>query len=106
METIEINGETYLKKSSSTNKHRFWEIGKCYFVRTVTMHGVGKLVDVQDGELLFSNYSWIADSGRFHDAMKTGEFSEIEPFVNDVIVNRNSVIDATLWLHKLPVDQK
>jgi hypothetical protein len=38
--------------------------------------------------------------------LKTGLFDEIEPFVNNVIVNRNGIIDATIWDHVLPKEQK
>lgn len=88
------------------NKDDMWKIGENYFIRTVTMHLTGKLIAITDKELLLQNASWIADSGRFHDALKNGEFEEVEPFVNDVIVNRNSIIDATIWGHDLPLKQK
>ena len=83
-----------------------WEIGEKYFIRTVTMHLVGKLIAVTDKELVLENASWIADSGRFHDALKSGKFDEVEPFINDVIVNQTSVIDATIFDHELPQCQK
>lgn len=83
-----------------------WKVGDNYFIRTVTMYLVGELVRIDDKELVLKNASWIPDSGRFHDALKTGTFNEIEPFVNDVIVNRNSIIDATTFTHKLPTTQK
>jgi hypothetical protein len=84
----------------------FFEIGKCYFIRTVTMYLIGKLIKISDKELLLENASWIADTGRFHNALMTGELNEIEPFINPVILNRDCIIDATYWQHKLPTDQK
>lgn len=95
-----------LKQADEPQNDEMWVVGKKYFIRTVTMHLVGKLIKITDKELLLEDASWIADSGRFHDALKTGEFDEIEPFVNDVIVNRNSVIDATEWRFDLPKEQK
>lgn len=83
-----------------------WEIGKTYFIRTVTMHLLGRLEAVTDKELLLSSASWIADSGRFHEAINTGKLSEIEPFKSDVIVGRAALIDATEWTHKLPKEAK
>lgn len=92
----------------SNNKENgcLWEIGKLYFIRTVTMHLIGKLEKVTDKELLLSSASWIADSGRFHDAIKTGKLNEVEPFVSDIIVGRGSIIDATEWKHNAPKEQK
>lgn len=109
MNDIQINDLlSILKLMKGTEKQpdSMWNLGKNYFIRTVTMHLTGKLVSITDKELLLENASWIADSGRFYDALKTGEFSEVEPFVNNVIVNRNSVIDATIWSHPLPLLQK
>lgn len=94
------------KLNSTKSDDSHWQVGKNYFIRTVTMHSVGKLEKVTDKELVLSSASWIADSGRFHDALKTGEFSEIEPFVEDVIINRSAIIDATAFNHDLPVCQK
>ena len=100
------NGEQRNFYMTESNPVHPWVIGNKYFIRTVTMHLVGHVIAVTDKEILLKNASWIADSGRFHDALKSGEFDEIEPFVNDVIVNRNSVIDATIFDHPLPSEQK
>lgn len=81
-------------------------VGKKYFIRTVTMYQVGLLKDISDDELLLSDASWVADSGRFGVALKRGELDEVEPFVNDVIINRKSIIDATEWDHELPREAK
>ncbi len=83
-----------------------WELNKNYFIRTVTMHLIGELSFISDKELVLKNASWIADSGRFHTALKDGELNEVEPFIEDVIVNRGSIIDATKWLHDVPRSQK
>lgn len=83
-----------------------WKVGEKYFIRTVTMHLTGELTFVSDKELVLKNASWVADSGRFHNALKDGSLSEVEPFVDDVIVNRKSIVDATIWRHTLPFEQK
>lgn len=97
---------TIVNALSNKSDNDFWEIGENYFIRTVTMHLVGKVMRVTDKEILLEDASWIADSGRFHEALSSGEFEEIEPFVNAVIVNRNSVIDATIFSHALPKEAK
>lgn len=95
-----------IKKSKVINRNHPWELGECYFVRTVTMHLVGRLIEIYDKELVFEDASWVADSGRFHDALKNGSLSEVEPFLNDVILGRDTVIDSTVWTHSLPREQK
>ncbi len=83
--------ELVLNKES----HPF-EIGKNYLIRTVTMILTGKLEYVGPQELKMSSTAWIADTGRFADSLKDSQnFSEVEPYENDVIIGRGSIIDAT-----------
>ena len=80
-----------------TRKEGPWEIGKAYFVRTVTMAIHGVLVDVTPQELVFVGAAWIADTGRFHQFVTgASDPSEIEPFPREspVIVGRGALIDA------------
>lgn len=80
---------------SSGGSDGAWEVGKIYLIRTVTMIDTGRLVLVTPQELVLEDAAWIADTGRFADAVKKAEFSEVEPFpVGRVIVGRGSVIDA------------
>ena len=88
--------------SDHVSSIQLWEIGKNYFIRTVTMYCLGKLKAIVNQELLLEDASWVADCGRFHECQKTGKLNEVEPFVNDVIINRSSIIDATVWNHTLP----
>lgn len=72
-----------------------WEIGKNYLIRTVTMIDIGRLVAVTPTELVLTDAAWVADTGRFSECLKTGNYSEVEPFPDGrVIVGRGSVIDA------------
>ena len=91
-------------KTSGDNSH--WKIGSNYLIRTVTMIQVGRLELVTEKELVLSSAAWIADTGRFYNALRDGTLSEIEPFPNDIIVGRGSIIDATEWTHELPKEQK
>ncbi len=73
-----------------------WEVGKKYFIRTVTMHLTGELISISQQELVLKDAAWIADSGRFNETLKDiNNASEVEPFQNNVIVGRGSIIDAT-----------
>ena len=74
-----------------------WQIGKVYLIRTVTMIDTGILVKVTDKELVLENAAWIADTGRFHEALKKAVFNEVEPFPDgQVIVGRGAIIDAVV----------
>lgn len=78
-----------------------FEIGKKYLVRTVTMIQLGILKWVGPKEIVLENASWVADTGRFNNALKNGEVKENEPFVNDVIIGRGAICDMTEWSREL-----
>lgn len=72
-----------------------YEIGQPYLIRTVTMIDIGRIVDVTAQEIVLEEAAWVADTGRFADALKSCKFNEVEPFPDGrVIINRASVIDA------------
>ena len=82
------------------------ETQKNYFIRTVTMYYVGKLLYNLDECVVLSKASWIPDTGRFHDFLKTGVANEVEPFISNVVIPISGIIDVTEWGHPLPTDQK
>ena len=82
-----------------------WKIGQAYLIRTCTHYWTGRLVGVGPHELLLKDAAWIPDTGRFHDAGKTGKLDEVEPIERDVIVGRGAIIDAIEWNHDLPMVQ-
>ena len=81
-------------------------VGEKYFIRTVTNYFTGKVVSVTDSDVVLSDAAWIADTGRFADAISKGSFSEVEPYKNNVIVNRKAIIDMTSIEFDLPRTQK
>lgn len=99
-----------LFEQTSNQDESHWEIGKNYLVKTVLMIYCGKLKAVTDKEIIMSQSAWIADTGRFHNALRDGieivSNSEIEPFLNDVIIGRGALISATVYNHKLNWIQK
>ena len=94
-------------KGSTTEAGR-WKIGQNYFIRTVTHHLVGKLIAVAAKELWLIDASWVADDGRFMQAIKDGVLKEVEPFPDgaEISVGRGALIDAVVWTHPLPRVQK
>ena len=100
----EISAQFAIKKSSA-NSHPF-KLGANYFIRTVTHHHTGRLVEVTPTELVLEDAAWIADSGRFADALKTCSFNEVEPFPSGhVIIGRGALVDAVEIL-TIPLSQK
>ena len=85
-----------------------YEIGENYFIRTVTHHYTGRMTKVYEHELVLVDAAWIAEDGRFTDAVTKGTYSEVEPFPEgrQVIIGRGSIVDAITITHPLPRTQK
>lgn len=82
--------------------------GTNVFIRTVTHYFTGKVERVTKSWIILSSAAWIADTGRFADALRSGSLNEVEPYPDDAIVrvNRDGVIDIANWKHELPRKQK
>ena len=90
-----LNGNRCEPAAPTQSDSSHWEIGKIYLIRTVTMIDTGRLVAVTPQELILEDAAWIADTGRFSDAVASAEFGEVEPFpAGRVIIGRGAVIDA------------
>ena len=90
-----------------SNSGQPYKIGCAYFIRTVTHYLTGRVTAVTDKEIVLEDAAWIADTGRYADALKTGSLKEVEPYPDGpVIVGRGAVIDVAVWSHPLPREQK
>jgi len=49
-----------------------YEIGQCYLIRTVTYATVGRVVRRTSTALVMNQASWVADTGRFGEALSGG----------------------------------
>lgn len=108
---IEISDETYEKIKQQLGEDSFKDItslqdmvGEKFFFRTVTYHLTGKVKKVIGSILELENAAWIADSGRFMQAIKNGELKEVEP-VGRAFINIQAVTDFFPWKHPLPEKQ-
>jgi hypothetical protein len=115
MEKMEINNETWVKESSIDKstpmsftpiEGEVLEIGRKYFIRTLSYHYVGLLIGLTDTRLVLEQASWVADSGRFGEALKSGGLDEVECYPTQVFINRGVVVDESEWVHDLPTESK
>lgn len=97
---------TLVQNSESVDVNGPWKIGENYLIRTVTMTLTGRLTAVYPNELVLDDAAWIADSGRWSDAVSKGSFGEVEPFSGPVIVGRGALIDATVVGFAVPRERK
>ena len=105
MPVKEIKQIQSLLKGSSEKSESPYRVGQSYLIRTVTLYYTGKVKRVTAKELVLEDAAWIADTGRFSDALKTGVLSEIEP-MGEVIIGRGAIVDAVIWSHALPKEKK
>lgn len=77
MKVITIDGTKYVPetellkvKKEKVGDSKVFVIGEEVFVRTVTYHYTGRIVDVVDGFVFLEEVAWIACSGRFTEFMK------------------------------------
>ncbi len=111
MPQIEVSDETYEKIKDQLDQDDLRMdvlddlVGQKWFFRTVTYHLVGRVKKRMGNFLVLEGAAWVADSGRFMQAIKDGKLSEVEP-VGDALVNLSAVTDAFPWRHKLPTEQK
>jgi hypothetical protein len=112
MPTLEVSDETFEKIKEQLGEESFKEInslkdmvGEKFFFRTVTYHMTGRVKKVIGHLLELENAAWIADSGRFMNAIKDGELKEVEP-VGRAYINMDTVVDYFPWKHELPETQK
>ena len=87
---------------------RLWSyVGKAVYVETVTKFYTGRVVDVSPEFIALKDAAWIADTGRYTDALDSGEFNEVEPIpVGTVLVGIGAIVSVLEWAHALPREQK
>lgn len=81
-------------------------VGKAVLIRTVTHYHVGRIVEIYNGYIVLEDAAWVADTGRFSDALKSGAVNEAEPFPRAVAVATSSIVDVTLWTGSVPLSKK
>jgi hypothetical protein len=83
------------------------EVGKGYIFRTVTMIYTGELVEEQEDRFVIKKAAWIAETKRWSESLKTGEFKEVEMYPEDsyVMVFKSGMLDITT-LDNLPTETK
>lgn len=121
MKTITLNNEQYVSKKeaddaiSAAKKGKVkvidgkavpFEIGGKYFIRTVTYFATGEVEDIKGDFLVLKDAAWVADTGRFREAIMKGVLNEVEPVEVAMFVNMNAITDAFEWISPLPREQK
>lgn len=97
-------------KKLAPNKLPFG-VGDSILIRTVTHYQVGRVAAILPGEIVLTDASWVADTGRFSAAVSMGRLSEIERVltangISWIVVGRGAIVDVVPWEHPLPTETK
>ena len=94
------------RQPSKTRTAWLPKVGEQVFIRTVTHYYTGRITAMEGGWIALDDAAWIADTGRFHQALESGSLNEVEPFPGGCAVAVGSVVDCTPWPHSLPRSTK
>lgn len=89
------------KKIASKSRNPL-QVGNAVFIRTVTGFFTGRIIELDDADIVLDDAAWVADTGRFSAAMATGLLNEVEPYPGIAVVSRGALVDACVWAHALP----
>jgi len=107
IKVLEMLLDTRIEKSDTVSESTLpIKVGEAYLFRTVTHIEVGRVKEIVGKFAILEDASWIADTGRYHDCLKNGTFSEVEPYPLYTGLNTDTLINFAPWPHALPKDQK
>ena len=90
------------KKTKAARKPSIPKVGDAVIIRTVTHYYTGRIEVLDKDWIVLSSAAWIADTGRWAQALASGKLSEVEPYPNGVSVARGAIVDCSTWCHDLP----
>lgn len=88
----------------SESEHEFYEPGKAYVVRTVTMIYLGRLKSMNKDELIFEECAWIPDTSRWNEFLTGKRPNEMEPYKYDVLISRSAILDVTQYKEEINLE--
>jgi hypothetical protein len=105
-----LSTDTGSSQQSSGGSHSL-RLGKKYLIETVTKYFTGVLQRITDRDIVLNNAAWIAETGRYHDALSNYRFpdnAEIEPLrpEAEVVIRTDSIVLCVEWKGDLPVKQQ
>jgi len=80
-----------------------FKVGDAVLIRTVTMIDLGRVVAIGRDFITLTDGGWVASTGRFNEALRTGKLDEFErcdlPWF---LVGRGAICDVFPWPHMIP----
>jgi len=94
------------KRYTAPEMAPLFQPGQKVFIRTVTHYFTGRVISEYHGFVALGEPAWIADTGRFGDALKSLDFLEVEPLPSPYRVNIACITDWCEITGTLPTEQK
>ena len=79
-----------------------FKVGDRVLIRTVTHYDLGEIANITDGFVTLKNGGWVADTGRFGEALENGTVLEFEKAPAPFHVAIGSIVDIHPWSKELP----
>jgi hypothetical protein len=89
-------------KNDSNDSGLPFTVGDKVLIRTVTLYQLGVVRRITDEFIELSDGGWVADMGRFGEALATGKVNEFERAPSWCLVARGSIVDIHPWAHEIP----
>lgn len=81
-------------------------VGDAIFIRTVTHYHVGRVRAMSDAFIVLEEVSWVADTERFGEMLRTGAVREFECCPSWGVITWGSIVDIFPWTAPLPTETK
>ena len=79
--------------------------GKNVLIQTVTYFYTGEVIEETPKHIKLSKAAWIADTGRFSQAIEKSVFDEVELFPKSIYIMKSAIV-VTTEIDTLPQEQK
>lgn len=109
--TVSLNNETFIHEEDAKKMYAtipvkpgkpVVEVGQTVIIRGIPFYYIGRITYVDDKRLVLENACWLADSGRWSEALQTGDINECEKYPDPVELRTDLCCDITLWKNPLP----
>lgn len=95
-----------LSTQSESETDRMFEIGEKVLIRTVTFTAIGRVVKENSLAVWLDDACFVASTGRFSQALRTGELDELETCPGTRRIAIGGIVDVDQWTHELPSETK
>ena len=82
------------------------KVGDKVFIRTLTYHYIGRVIEETPAYIKLGAVVWVADSGQFTKTIQEGSLSEIEIIDVDTYIMKSNIVDVIEWRHPIPTQRK